>query len=288
MTDENEVMPEEIEDDEAAMMGTRPTKKHQEDRKPSTDIIAGRNPVMEALKSGKMIEKVVLLFGVKGNAIEKIKMLAKQNRVPFVEVGKQRFRELVSDTTTQGVVAIVGTKKYVEVDDILKLGKERNEPPFILILDEIEDPQNLGALIRSAECAGMHGVILPKHHAVTVNQTVVKTSSGATEHMMVAKVTNIAQTIDELKSKKIWVVGTDSAAEKSYTQLDFNMPLVIVVGSEGQGIRRLVKEKCDFLVKIPLYGKISSLNASVAGALIMFEAVRHRKGLPGVQTSATE
>ena len=277
--DEEEEMPDETTDDEVENIGnqTTPTVRFNQGRKPTADIIAGRQPVMEALKSGKMIEKVVLLFGVKGNAIEKIKMQAKQNRVPFVEVGKQRFRELVSDTTTQGVVAIVGTKKYVEVDDILKLAKEKGEMPFILILDEIEDPQNLGALIRSAECAGAHGVVIPKHHAVTVNQTVVKTSAGATEHMMVAKVTNIAQTIDELKQKKIWVVGTDAAAQKSYTQLDMNMPIAIVIGSEGSGIRKLVKEKCDFLIKIPLYGKIASLNASVAGALIMFEAVRHRK-----------
>ncbi|MFI5251158.1 MAG: 23S rRNA (guanosine(2251)-2'-O)-methyltransferase RlmB [Bacteroidota bacterium] len=261
------------------------TNRYLQDRKPLVDLIAGRQPVTEALKSGKMIEKVVLLFGVKGNAIEKIKMLAKQNRIPFVEVGKQRFRELVNDTTTQGVVAIIGTKKYVEVEDILKLAKERNEQPFMLILDEIEDPHNLGALIRSAECAGMHGVIIPKHHAVTVNQTVVKTSAGASEHMMVAKVVNIAQTIDELKSKKIWMVGGDAAAPKTYTEIDLNMPLAIVIGSEGSGIRRLVKEKCDFLVKIPLYGKVQALNASVAGALMMFEAVRQRKQLGVVMPS---
>jgi 23S rRNA (guanosine2251-2'-O)-methyltransferase len=280
MNDENMAMSDEEAEGENSNIGnqvTPPVNRYLQDRKPTVDLIAGRQPVMEALRAGKMIEKVVLLFGVKGNAIEKIKMLAKQNRIPFVEVGKQRFRELVSDTTTQGVVALIGTKKYVEVEDILKLAKERNEPPFILILDEIEDPQNLGALIRSAECAGMHGVIIPKHHAVTVNQTVVKTSAGASEHMMVAKVVNVAQTIDELKAKKVWIVGTDSAAPKAYTDIDLNMPLAIVIGSEGAGIRRLVKEKCDFLVKIPLYGKIQSLNASVAGALVMFEAVRHRK-----------
>ena len=249
------------------------------DRKPTANIIAGRNPVIEALRGGTIIEKVVILSGVKGGVIEKIKQMAKRNRVPFVEVGKQKFRDLVSDTTTQGVVAIVGTKAYVELDDILNIAQERNEPPFLLILDEIEDPQNLGALIRTAECAGVHGVVIPKHHAATVNQTVAKTSAGASEHLPVAKVVNIANTLDELKQKGLWIVGTDATAEKLYTQVDYSMPIVFVIGNEGKGIRQLVKEKCDFVVKIPLYGKVESLNASVAGALVMYEAVRKRKQL---------
>ena len=249
------------------------------DRKPTANIIAGRNPVIEALRGGTIIEKVVILSGVKGGVIEKIKQMAKRNRVPFVEVGKQKFRDLVSDTTTQGVVAIVGTKAYVELDDILNIAQERNEPPFLLILDEIEDPQNLGALIRTAECAGVHGVVIPKHHAATVNQTVAKTSAGASEHLPVAKVVNIANTLDELKQKGLWIIGTDATAEKLYTQVDYSMPIVFVIGNEGKGIRQLVKEKCDFVVKIPLYGKVESLNASVAGALVMYEAVRKRKQL---------
>jgi len=247
------------------------------DRKPTANIIAGRNPVMEALKAGTLIEKVVILAGVKGNIIEKIRQMAKRNRVPCVEVGKQKFRDLVSDTTTQGVVAVVGTKAYVEVDDILAVAKERNEPPFVLILDEIEDPQNLGALIRTAECAGVHGGVIPKHHAATVNQTVSKTSAGASEHLPVAKVTNIVATLEELKSKGLWIVGADAGAEKMYTEIDYTMPIALVIGNEGKGIRQLVKEKCDFVVKIPLYGKVGSLNASVAGALILYEAVRKRK-----------
>jgi len=249
------------------------------DRKPSINIIAGRNPVMEALKAGTLIEKIVILAGVKGMAIEKIKAAAKRNRVPCIEVGKQRFRDLVSDTTTQGVVAIVGTKSYVEVDDILSVARERNEPPFILILDEIEDPQNLGALLRTAECSGVHGAIIPRHHAASVNQTVAKTSAGASEYLPVAKVTNIAQTLEELKTKGVWTVGTDADAEKPYTSVDYDGPVAIVIGNEGKGIRQLVKEKCDFVVKIPVYGKIESLNASVAGALIMYETVRKRKKL---------
>ena len=249
------------------------------DRKPTANIIAGRNPVMEALRGGTIIEKVVILAGVKGNVIERIKQMAKRNRIPVVEVGKQKFRDLVSDTTTQGVVAVVGTKTYVDVDHILDIAKERNEAPFILILDEIEDPQNLGALIRTAESAGIHGAIIPKHHAASVNQTVAKTSAGASEHLAIAKVVNIVDTLDELKQKGLWIVGTDPTAEKTYTGIDYTMPVVIVVGNEGKGIRQLVKEKCDFLVKIPLYGKVESLNASVAGALVMYEAVKKRKQL---------
>jgi 23S rRNA (guanosine2251-2'-O)-methyltransferase len=241
-----------------------------------SNLIAGRQPVMEALRSGKPIEKVVVLFGVKGSAIERIKTAAKQAQVPVVEVGKHRFRELVNDTTTQGVVAVVGTKRYVEVTDILDLAKERNEMPFLLILDEIEDPHNLGALIRTAECAGAHGVIIPKHHAASVNQTVVKTSAGASEHMLVAKVTNVVQCMEELKSKGVWIAGTEASGGKSMYDTDFALPVALVIGNEGAGVRRLVKEKCDFLVKIPLYGKIGSLNASVSGALVMYEVVRKR------------
>ncbi len=247
------------------------------DRKPSVNIIAGRNPVMEALKAGTIIEKVVILAGVKGNTIEKIKIMAKRNRVPFVEVGKQKFRDLVSDTTTQGVVAIVGTKEYVEIDDILKIAETNNEPLFLLILDEIEDPQNLGALIRTAECVGVHGAVIPKHHAASVNQTVAKTSAGASEHLPVAKVTNIATTLEELKKKGVWIIGADSEGDKMYTQVDYTTPIALVIGNEGKGIRQLVKEKCDFLVKIPLFGEVGSLNASVAGAVIMYEAARTRR-----------
>jgi len=247
------------------------------DRKPAVNIIAGRNPVIEALRAGTIIEKVVILAGVKGNAIEKIKTMAKRNRVPFTEVGKQRFRELVSDTTTQGVVAIVGTKEYVEIEDILAIAKERNEPPFILLLDEIEDPQNLGALIRTAECVGVHGAVIPKHHAASVNQTVAKTSAGASEYLAVAKVTNIVSAMEELKQKGLWIVGTDLGGDKFYTDVDYTTPVAVVIGNEGKGMRQLVREKCDFLVKIPLYGKVESLNASVAGALVMYEVVRVRQ-----------
>ncbi len=242
----------------------------------SDQLIAGRNPVMEALRAGRVIDKVVVLYGAKGAAIEKIKVLARQRGVPCVEVNKQRFRELVSDATTQGVVAVVGTKAYVSVDHILQHARNRNEPPFILVLDELDDPHNVGALIRTAESAAVHGVVVPKHHAAPITQTVSKTSAGAVEHMCVAKVANIAQTLEELKSEGLWIVGADMEGDRLFDDLDYTMPIAVVIGSEGTGIRRLVKEKCDFLVKIPMLGKVRSLNASVAGALILYEVVRKR------------
>lgn len=246
----------------------------QEDK--VSEMIAGRQPVLEALKSGAAIEKVVILFGVKGNAIERIRQLSRNQGVPVVEANKQRFRELVEDTTTQGVVAITATKEYVEVDDLLEAAKRRNEPPFLLILDELEDPHNVGALIRTAECAGAHGVIIPKHHSVSIGQTVAKTSAGASLHLHAAKVTNLAQTIDGLKEGGIWIVGSDSEGDRKYSEVEYGGPVAVVVGNEGKGMRKLVKEKCDYLVRIPLYGQITSLNASVAGAIIMYEVVKAR------------
>ena len=242
-----------------------------------SEIIVGRHPVAEALKSGKPIEKLILLYGVKGTAIEKIRQLAKQRGVVVTEANRQRFREIAEDTTTQGVVAIVQTKKYVELEEILESSKKKGEPPFLLILDEIEDPHNVGALIRTAEAAGVHGIIIPKHHSASLNQTVAKTSAGASEHLPAAKVTNLAQTIDMLKKNGIWIIGLSLDAEKDYDQIDYSGPIALVVGNESKGIRRLIAEKCDFLVRIPMIGKIQSLNASVAGGLVMYEALRARR-----------
>jgi 23S rRNA (guanosine2251-2'-O)-methyltransferase len=245
-------------------------------RTTSEELIAGRQPVLEALRSGTPIEKIMVLFGVKGHAVDRIRALAKQRGIPVSEVNKQRFRELAEDATTQGVVAVVATKAYVEVDDILANATAKGEDPFLLILDEIEDPHNAGALIRTAECAGVHGVVIPKHHAASLGQTVAKTSAGASLHLPAAKVSNIAQTLDALKGKGVWIVGTDTEGDRSYDTVDYHGPVAIVVGNEGHGMRRLVKEKCDFLVRIPMHGKISSLNASVAGALLMYEVAKQR------------
>jgi 23S rRNA (guanosine2251-2'-O)-methyltransferase len=240
-------------------------------------IIAGRKPVLEALRAGTAIEKIVFLLGVQGKVMLDIKSLAAEKGVQVLEAGKQQFRELANDVTTQGVVAVVPTKKYVELEDILTAARDRNERAFVLILDEVEDPHNLGALVRTAECAGVHGVIIPKHHAASVTTSVVKSSAGATEHMPMAEVTNIAATLRHLKDEGFWIVGLDAAGDKLYTQADYTTPIAIVVGNEGRGIRRLVRENCDHLVKIPLYGKLESLNASVAGALVMYEVAKQRR-----------
>ncbi|MBI3111638.1 MAG: 23S rRNA (guanosine(2251)-2'-O)-methyltransferase RlmB [Ignavibacteriales bacterium] len=248
-----------------------------------TNILTGRQPVLEALKSGNALEKVFILFGTHGSAIQQIRRLARQRGVPVGEVDKERFKSISDDPAAQGVAAVVGVKTYVDVEEILSVAKERGESPFLLVLDEIEDPHNLGALIRTAECAGVHGVIIPKHHSASVNQTVAKTSAGAALHLPVARVTNIVQTLESLKEAGCWIVGTDMAGDRRYDAVDLNGPIVIVVGSEGRGMRRLVKEKCDFLVTIPMYGRIGSLNASVAGALVLYEAARKRVK-PGTQT----
>jgi 23S rRNA (guanosine2251-2'-O)-methyltransferase len=242
-------------------------------------IIAGRRPVMEALKAGTKIEKIVFLQGVQGSVINDIRSVAERNGVQMVFATKQAFRELASDATTQGVVAVVQSKKFVELEVLLSVPAERDERGFLLILDEIEDPQNLGALIRTAECAGVHGVVIPRHHAATVTSTVVKASAGATEHMAMAEVTNVVNAVDTLKDAGYWVIGLDTAGEKSFTEVDYSSPTAMVIGNEGRGIRRLVKEHCDQLVHIPLYGTIDSLNASVAGALAMFEVARQRRGV---------
>ncbi|MGD0339432.1 MAG: 23S rRNA (guanosine(2251)-2'-O)-methyltransferase RlmB [Bacteroidota bacterium] len=243
----------------------------------SSHLIAGRNPVMEALKAGASIEKIMILFGVKGNVIEKIRATAREKKIPCVETDKQKFRDFAGEADAQGVVALLGTKKYSEIEDLLAIARELRQKPFLLILDEIEDPQNLGAMIRTAECAGVHGVIIPKHHAASVNRTVSKASAGATEHMAIAKVTNLVSTMEQLKEAGLWMIGTDMDGGKSYDQIDYSIPLALIIGSEGSGMRRLVKEKCDFLIRIPMFGKIQSLNASVAAALVMYEVVRNRK-----------
>ena len=240
------------------------------------NIIAGRKPVIEALNAGTPVEKIYILRGTHGEPIDTIKRLAREKNVPCSETDKHVIEKFSRDTNSQGVVAIVGTKEYTDVDEILSIATTKNEKAFILLFDEIEDPHNLGALIRTAVCLGAHGGIIPKHNAAPVNETVAKTSAGASAHFPIAKVTNIAVTIEELKEKGIWIVGADADAQKSFTDVDYSMPIALVIGNEGKGIRRLVKEKCDFLVKIPMAGSFDSLNASVAGALIMYEVFRKR------------
>jgi len=243
-------------------------------------MLVGRKPIIEALKSGKPIERISILQGIRGGVIDEIRRLAEHHGVPLTEIDRLAFRQISENATTQGVIAFVPTRPTADLDQILTMLKERRETGFLLLLDQIEDPQNLGALVRTAECAGVHCVIIPKHHAAGITGAVVKASAGATEHIPITEVTNVVATLEQLKQAGFWVVGLAGEGEKMYTEPDYTLPVVVVVGSEGHGIRRLVKEHCDHLVRIPLFGKIGSLNASVAGALGMFEVVRQRTGKP--------
>lgn len=240
------------------------------------DLIIGRKPVLEALKAVTPIEKIHVAQNSHGEVIDEILQLARQKNIPYKISAPDQITKLSRNPNTQGVVAIVGTKEYSDIQELLNIAESKNEKPFFLIFDEVEDTHNLGALIRTAVCAGAHGGILPKHHSAPVNDTVVKTSAGASLQFPIARVTNIAQTIDELKENGVWVVGTEMSAEKKFTEIDYTVPVALVIGNEGKGMRRLVKEKCDFLVSIPMKRNFDSLNASVAGALVMYEVMRKR------------
>ena len=237
--------------------------------------LEGRNAVLEVLKSGRDIEKIIVQKGNVEGTIRRIVGIAKEKGVVVQEVVKQKLDEMSQTKNHQGVIAIVSEHEYADVEDIINSAESKGEKPFIIILDNITDPHNLGAIIRTAECAGAHGVIIPKGRSVGLTAIVGKTSAGAIEYMPVARVTNIARTIDDLKSRGIWVACADMGGD-DYFDASLDGALALVIGSEGEGVSRLVKEKCDFTVSIPMYGKISSLNASVAAALLMYEAVRQR------------
>lgn len=237
--------------------------------------LEGRNAVLEVLKSGRDIEKIIVLKGNVEGTIRRIIGMAKERGIVVQEVVRQKLDEMSQTKNHQGVIAIVSEHEYSTVEDILASAEEKGEKPFIIILDNITDPHNLGAIIRTAECAGAHGVIIPKRRSVGLTAVVGKTSAGALEYMPVARVTNIARTIEELKEKGIWVACADMGGDECF-DANLDGAIALVIGSEGEGVSRLVKEKCDFVVSIPMYGKISSLNASVAGALLMYEVVRQR------------
>ena len=240
------------------------------------NFVEGRNAVLELLESEKDINKILIQSGEKHGSIMKIIAKAKANGVVVQEVQRRKLDEMSTSNNHQGVIAIVPPFQYVEVDDILDEAKKRGEEPFIIILDGIEDPHNLGSIIRTAETAGVHGVIIPKRRAASVNATVAKTSAGAVEYMKIARVNNINDTINELKEKGVWICGTDMNTDTLHYEQDYKMPIAIIIGNEGKGISRLTKENCDFFVKIPMKGKISSLNASVSAGIIMYEVVKNR------------
>ena len=241
-----------------------------------TDQIEGRNSVLELLESGKDINKIYIAKGEKHGSINKIISEAKKHKVIITEIEKTKLYKMSQTENCQGVIAIVPPFDYCDVDDILNEAKQKNEKAFIIILDGIEDPHNLGSIIRTAETAGVHGIIIPKRRSALVNSTVNKTSAGATNFMKIARVNNLNETIEYLKERDVWIYGTDMNTDKLYYDEDLTGNVAIVIGSEGFGMSRLVKEKCDFLIKIPMKGKITSLNASVSAGIVMYERVRQK------------
>ena len=237
--------------------------------------VEGRNAVLEVFKSGRDIEKIIVAKGNTEGTIRRIMSMAAEKGVVLQQVERRRLDEMSQTKNHQGVIAIVSSHSYVDVEDILERARQKGKDPFIIILDEITDPHNLGAILRTVDAAGADGVIISKRRSVGLTATVAKTSAGAIEYVPVAKVTNIAKTIDDLKKEGLWIACTDMDG-KSYFESDLKGPIALVIGSEGDGVGRLVKEKCDFTVSIPMYGEISSLNASVAAALFMYEVVRQR------------
>ncbi|MEH7161126.1 23S rRNA (guanosine(2251)-2'-O)-methyltransferase RlmB [Priestia megaterium] len=242
------------------------------------EFIIGRNPVLEALKSGRDINKLWIAEGSQGGSMGQITQLAKRNGVLVQFVPKKKIEQMV-DGIHQGVAAQVAAYQYAELDDLFNLAEKRNESPFFLLLDELEDPHNLGSIMRTADAVGSHGIIIPKRRSVGLTATVAKASTGAIEHVPVARVTNLSRTIDELKDRGVWIVGTDAKESDDYRNLDGGMPLTLVIGSEGKGMSRLIREKCDFLVQLPMVGHVTSLNASVAASLLMYEVYRKRHPL---------
>lgn len=240
------------------------------------DMVAGRNAVMEALKGSRSVNKLMIANGSTEGSIKEIIAVAKEKGVNIQYWDRSKLDSIARGIRHQGVLAQVAPVQYAELEDILQVAKDRNEPPFIVLLDELEDPHNLGAILRTADAAGVHGVLIPKHRSCPLSATVAKTSAGAVEHVPVARVGNLVQTIKKLKQEGLWVAAADMDG-KDYYATDLTGPLLLIIGSEGQGVGRLVKEQCDFVVRIPMVGKINSLNASVAGSILMYEAMKQRR-----------
>ena len=240
------------------------------------DLIFGKNSVVEALKAGRSINKIFLQADSKNDFTKKIYAQAKENKIVVEFVNRAKLDKLCGGKNHQGVVAFVAPVEYSTLEEILKFAEEKNQPPFLILLDEIEDPHNFGAILRTADAVGVHGVIIPKRRSVSINSTVAKTSAGAVEYVKVAQVTNVAETLKKLRELDLKIVGSDMSAEKNFNDADLTGGIVLVIGSEGKGMRRLTRENCDLLVKIPMCGKINSLNASVAAAVLMYEIFNQR------------
>ncbi|MFD0051542.1 23S rRNA (guanosine(2251)-2'-O)-methyltransferase RlmB [Actinomycetes bacterium NPDC127524] len=244
----------------------------------SEEYIIGKNPVLEALRSERDINKIWVAEGSQKGQMQQIFSLAKETGVLVQIVPKKKIDQL-AEGNHQGVAALVAAYEYSEVDDLFAVAQERNEAPFFILLDEIEDPHNLGSIMRTADAVGAHGIIIPKRRAVGLTATVAKASTGAIEYIPVARVTNMARTIDELKERAVWIVGTDAKGSDDYRSMDGKMAIGLVIGSEGKGMGRLVRDKCDFLINLPMAGRVTSLNASVAASLLMYEVYRKRNPL---------
>ena len=261
--------------------GSADHKKFRENRPEESEngetIIYGRNAVIEALRAKVPINRI-LIAGEKNGSVNVIIALAKENGVVFASASKEKISELTGTENHQGVAACLAAAEYCDIDDILKIAEERGEPPFVIILDEIQDAHNLGAVIRTADAVGAHGVIIPKRRAASLTGVVAKTSAGAVSHVAVARVPNIPAAIETLKKNGLWIAGTDLDGDTRFYDADFKGPIGIVIGSEGNGMGRLVRESCDFILTIPMRGMVSSLNASVAAGVVLYEVFRQRNG----------
>lgn len=242
------------------------------------EIIAGKNAVLESLKAGREMNKIWIGEGTQKGGVAEIVKLAKEAGIIVQFVPKKKLEQL-TDSVHQGVVASVAAYNYAELDDLFELAASRSEDPFFLILDELEDPHNLGSILRTADAVGAHGIIIPKRRAVGLTAVVAKASTGAIEHVPVHRATNLAQVIDELKKRGVWIAGTDAKESTDYRRMDATLPLAIIIGGEGKGMGRLMRDKCDFLYHLPMIGHVTSLNASVAASLLMYEVYRNRHPL---------
>lgn len=260
-------------------MDTNADNPHSEETGIRDTVIAGRNAVTEALRSGREIDRLLVAHGADGGPVKAIIAKCSSKGILIKEVSPAKLDFLTGHANHQGVAVIIAAHIYYEVSDVLNAASEKGENPFIIICDEIEDPHNLGAIIRTAEACAVHGIIVPKRRSASLNTTVAKSASGALEYMKVARVTNLVNTITELKGKGLWIYGADMSGE-SFRGQDYKGPTALVIGSEGQGIGQLVKKHCDLLVSVPMFGEINSLNASVAAAVLMYEVSCQRASIP--------
>ena len=255
----------------------RPYPAREETRTPDEGVVFGRNAVKELLATGRDVDKVLVARGERDGSLSMLVSIALERKIPVVEVDRKKLDLMCAGGTHQGIVAQAALATYVTVDEIFAYAEEKGEPPMIVVCDGVEDPHNLGAIIRSAECTGFHGLILPKRHSATLTAVVAKSSAGAIAHLPIAKVTNLAMTLEELKRRGVWIYGADMDGS-IYYETDLRGPIAIVLGNEGDGISRLVEEKCDFRLSIPLYGKVDSMNVSAAAAVLFSEAARQHYG----------